>query len=364
MLVEGKGFFIWKIPYCEGGENKAIANLAQKAGLSHVLIKIANGILGYNIDSEKNDLVIPLVKALKSRNIQAWGWHYLYGDNPIGEANKAIQRIRETGVSLYVIDVEGEFKKPGKSQAAVKFMNRLRSELPSMPVALSSYRYPSYHPQIPWRQFLEGCDYAMPQVYWQLSHNPGEQLKRSLDEYTSMQPYRPVFPTGSAYKAGNWAVSPEDVVEFLDTAKSLHLEGANFWEWAHTRKYLPEVWEAISDYTWFEKPPPVDIAQTLLSTLNTHDPERVVGLYTPTAVHVNARRTISGAEGLNAWYRSLFNYYLPGGKYTLTNYTASDNVRHLTWTASSDRGDVEDGEDPFVLFGDKIAYHYTYFTVT
>ena len=67
MLVEGKGFFIWKIPACEGGDVKAIANLAQKAGLSHVLIKIANGSLSYNIDSEKNDLVIPLVKALKNR---------------------------------------------------------------------------------------------------------------------------------------------------------------------------------------------------------------------------------------------------------------------------------------------------------
>lgn len=364
MAVEGKGFFIWKIPYCEDGDIKAIANLAQKAGLSHVLIKIANGSLAYNIDSNGNDLVIPLVKALKNRNIESYGWHYIYGDDPIGEANKAIQRIRETKVSTYVIDAEREYKYPGKSQAAVKFMNRLRAELPSIPVALSSYRYPSYHPNIPWKQFLEGCDYNMPQVYWQLSHNPSDQLIRCVDEFQSMSPYRPVIPTGSAYKTGNWAASPEEVVAFMDTAKSLNLGSANFWEWSNTRKYVPENWEAISDYTWHDKPPPQDIAQILISTLNTHDTEQVVELYTPTAVHVNSTRTVNGTAGLSSWYQSLFNYLLPEGVFTLKNFTANDNVRHLTWTASSSRGNVHDGEDTFVLFDEKIAYHYTFFTVT
>jgi hypothetical protein len=37
--IYGKGFYIWKIPNCEGGDPAAIATVAQQAGLQHVLIK-------------------------------------------------------------------------------------------------------------------------------------------------------------------------------------------------------------------------------------------------------------------------------------------------------------------------------------
>ena len=63
-----------------------------------------------------------------------------------------------------MIDVEREYKDAGKSKAAATFMNRLRAALPHIPVALCSYRFPSYHPQIPWKVFLERCDLNMPQV--------------------------------------------------------------------------------------------------------------------------------------------------------------------------------------------------------
>ena len=45
---QGKGFYIWKIPSCEGGDPVKIAYTAHRAGLTHVLIKIANGIYDYN----------------------------------------------------------------------------------------------------------------------------------------------------------------------------------------------------------------------------------------------------------------------------------------------------------------------------
>lgn len=364
MALEGKGFYIWKILYCEAGDIGAIVSLAQQARLSHVLIKIANGTYGYNIDSDGNDLVPPLVGALNEANIEAWGWHYVYGDNPIGEANKAVQRIEQTNVSGYVIDAEREYKQPGKDQAAINFISRLRSVYPSLTVALSSYRFPSYHPNIPWEEFLEGCDISMPQVYWVLNHNPRDQLIRTVNEYQAITPSRPIIPTGSAYKAGGWAVTPEDIVEFLDTAKSLNLSAANFWEWSHTRKYLPEVWEAISDYTWFDTPPPLDIAQEYIAALNTHDVNQVLDLYTPTAIHVNALRTIQGSASLRAWYLSFLNHILANADFTLTNYAGTGSNRHLSWTASSSTGDVLNGDDTFGLINGKIAYHYTYFNVT
>ena len=40
MALTGKGFMIWKIKDCEGGNADAIADVARRAGLSHVLIKV------------------------------------------------------------------------------------------------------------------------------------------------------------------------------------------------------------------------------------------------------------------------------------------------------------------------------------
>ena len=111
MSLEGKGWYIWKIRHCEGGDVEAIADMAVEAGLTHVLIKVANATWSYNIDPQTNeDLVGTLVKELKSRDISVWGWQYVFGNDPIREADKAIQRVREFKFDGFVIDAEDEYK--------------------------------------------------------------------------------------------------------------------------------------------------------------------------------------------------------------------------------------------------------------
>ena len=53
-LLEGKGFYIWKIHNCEGGDPWAITRKAQEARLTHLLIKIADGPRAYNVDLAEN----------------------------------------------------------------------------------------------------------------------------------------------------------------------------------------------------------------------------------------------------------------------------------------------------------------------
>ena len=123
MALTGKGMMIWKIPSCEGGNASAIASTAAAAGFSHVLIKIANDTRPYNVDASGKDLVAPVVDALRAKGIQVWGWHYVYGNDPTGEANKAVQRVQETAVAGHVIDAEAESDLPGKAAAATTFMS-------------------------------------------------------------------------------------------------------------------------------------------------------------------------------------------------------------------------------------------------
>lgn len=366
MGLQGKGFFIWKIVNCEGGNAEAIGNEARAAGYTHVLIKIANGVLSSNVDTTSGfDRAPAVVQALRARGISPWGWHYVYGNDPIGEARKAIERLRGLGLDGYVIDAEAEYKQSGKSVAAQRFMTEMRAAFPNLPMALCSYRFPSYHPQLPWREFLEKCDYNMPQVYWELAHNPASQLSRSVREFQGITPFRPVFPTGPTYKVNGWAPTGADITEFLNTARSLNLTGANFFSWDECRRDLSALWTQIQDYPWGgSSPQPMDVPQQFIAALNTHNPDQVAGLYSNTAVHITSARTIQGIQAIRSWYSTFLNQILPSGNFTLTGSSGSGTSRNFTWHATSSAGKVLNGNDTLGLASGKISYHYSSFTVT
>ena len=366
MALEGKGFFTWKIPNCEKGDPIAIAVTAKRAGLSHVLVKIADGPIAYNGTWGANeDLVTPVVEAVRAQGIQIWGWHYVYGENPVGEANIAIRRIQQFNVDGYVIDAEKEYKKEGKREAAKRFMGTLRSAVPNTPIALSSYRYPSLHPQLPWKEFLEKCDFNMPQVYWMKAHNPGDQLIRCMREFQALVPFRPVIPTGAACREGGWQPTLDEISEFLQTVKSLNLSAVNFWEWSDARSdILPGAWELIRDFPWSTEPQPKDITDQYIDALNQHDPNKMLALYHPIAVHINAARTVQGHNAIRSWFSTMFNQVLPNAKFTLTGFSGTGSSRHFTWTAAAPRLAVYNGSDTFGLYNEKIIYHYTFFTVS
>jgi hypothetical protein len=367
MILRGKGMYIWQIARCERGDTAAIAAVARAAKLTHVLVKIADRDYAYNIDqTSKVDLAMKLVGSLRAHGIQVWGWQYVYGDAPLAEANMAIHRIRQLKLDGFVVNAEHEYKQSGKKEAARRYMNHLRVALPDFPIALSSYRYPSYHPDFPWREFLENVDINMPQVYWMQARNSGDQLNRCVNEFQALTPSRPIFPTGAAFKEHGWVSRPEEVVEFMRTAQSLNLTGVNFWEWFHARNKLslPGMWEAVHDYSWDQIPTQPDICERYIAALNSRNPKEFVKLYNPKAIHVNGSRTVQGIDAITSWYTNLFNQVLPSAKFALTGFSGKGPSRHFTWTAVSKKGRVQNGSDTFGLNNDKIAYHFTFFSKT
>lgn len=362
--ITGKGFFIWKIQDCENGNPQAITQAAQQAGLTHVLIKIADGAYPYNINRNTNvDLAAPVVQALKNAGIQVWGWHYVYGEYPIQEADIAIQRLLDLDIEGYVIDAEHEYKQPGKDNAADQYMRRLRSRLPNHKFALSSYRFPSYHPQLPWKTFLERADYNMPQVYWEQSHNPQVNLERSVREFQSISPYRPVIPTGPTYRAGPWVPTNADLNEFMSAAKNLNLPAVNFFSWDECRPSFQHLWQTISDFQWEEQEKPPDIAEIFINTLTSGKLDKIMELYNNQAVHITATRTVQGKAAIQSWYTMLLNQLLPKGKFSITGFSGSGNSRQIQWRCQAEFSQVTDGSDTIGLLNNKIAYHYTQFSI-
>jgi len=372
MDLKGKGIFIWKIQNCEGGDVAAIADLAEAAGLTHILIKIADGAYSYNYDwRNKVDYVPPLVTELRERGISPWGWHYVRGDAAGAEARKAVERVRDLGLDGYAIDAEHEYK--GRYDAANTFMSILRKELPNTPIALASYRFPSLHPTLPWRNFLAKCDLNMPQMYWQGASNPKVQLQRCREEFDGMNNRRPVVPIGAAYTEHGWTPKPGEVVDFLTEARRLDMKAANFWEWAQARKV--GLWDTIADFDWDKqapKPvgPPVkppdtnDIVHRYIAALNARKPDAVITLYKPDAIHVDPARTLQGTGEIIGWYAEFFTRSLPQGSFRLTAVSTGKSLRRFSWIATQPGGKVVTGSDVFGLFGGRIGFHSTTFSLS
>lgn len=366
MTLYGKGYYMWQIPRCDGGNPLAIVGRATAAGLSHVLIKILDGTFVYNLDKEtKTDLLPPVIRALREAGVKVWGWHYVMGDNPVKEAHLAVDRVRALGLDGYAIDAEGEFKKSGKEKAAKRFMHELRAGLASFPIALSTYRFPRLHQDFPFEEFLEGCDYAMPQVYFEGAHNPGQQLERCVEQYMALRSARPVIPTAPTYATSKWRPTPEEIQHLLRRAKEMGLTAANAWSWDFaTRPGYIDLWNAVAGFDWPPEAPLADMPERLIGRMNQRDAALVAGLYRDNAAHVTGMRTVVGRAAIQQWYEDLFTNLLPNAQFEMTGKSGSGYSRHFTWNARSSSGVVLDGNDTLGIRDGRVQFHYTYFTIT
>lgn len=265
--LDGKGMYLWRIQRVAGGHEgssppspQAVVRKAKDAGFRHIDLKIVDGPYDYNVENGV-DLAAGVVQESRAMGVEPVGWGYIYGRDPIAEADAAIRRVRQLKLKIFVVNAEVEFKTPGMGKVATIYMQRLREGLPDVMIGLSSYRYPSMHKPFPFEEFLAYCNFNMPQVYWVKNYNPAVQLRKCIAEYGALRVQRPIIPTGCAYPEGSWKPTPEQIIEFLDECKAQNVQGANFWEWYYAEKLIPELWPAISNYRW-EDPEPIPVGNS------------------------------------------------------------------------------------------------------
>ena len=389
--IQGKGYYLWQVKRTLGGDPNAIAEAAKQAGLTHLLIKVVDGIYNYNVIGGR-DLVAPLVAALRARGIQPWGWQYIYGNDPEEEAQKAVARVQQLGLDGFVVNAEVQFKARGMDLVARKYMQELRRGLSQLPIGLSTFRYPSVHSGFPFSVFLEYCDLNFPQVYWVSAFNPAQQLQKSYREYQSIRPWRTFIPTGAAYAEGNWSATPEQVVAFLRAARELQLPAANFWEW-HTAYTNSALWRAVQNFNWpagvSDSPPttspPItpapttpaptpapdpDIEARFIAAMNTGDPNKVALLYEKTnSKHVDRnhpRQVHQGRQAIYAWYKQLLTDVMPLARFSIIKKRVDGDNHYLNWRARTFDKIEAKGKD-WVLMSkenpDLIETHYTMLSV-
>lgn len=365
MKLTGKGYYIWIVQRSERGDPDQIAALAREANLSHVLIKIADGAFPYNMDLNRSyDFARPVIKKLQAQNIAVWGWQYVYGNYPQQEAEIAVKRALELGVDGFTVNAEKEYRDQRKAAAASRYMSILRNHLGSMPIALSSYRYPMVHHQFPWTSFLERCDYNMPQVYWMQTHGmAAQQLKRCVNEFKNIRPYRPIVPTGPTFKEHGWVPRLEDLQEFMDTAKQMNIPAVNFWFWEGCRRDLPAFWDFVKDYDYQSPSQETSLPTAYINAINSRNPEEVIKVYAENAVHIRPQSFIQGKEAIRNWVKYLLDQY-PDCVFSLVNESNQRNIQNFQWEASDNSGTVVEGRDTIGLVDNKIRYHYSFMKTT
>jgi ketosteroid isomerase-like protein len=361
MTLTGKGYYIWQVRHCENGDPDRIAALAQEANLSHVLVKVADGVFPYNVDLENGyDYVRPLVRKLQARNIAVWGWQYVYGDYPEQEAEIAVGRTLDLGLNGFVVNAEKEYQEISKAPAASRYMNILRNNLGSMPLALSSYRYPSYHRLLPWENFLDRCDYNMPQVYWIKSHNnAAEQLTRCVNEFKQMRPFRPIIPTGPTFKEHGWIPYDHEVVDFIQTAKRLNLTAINFWYWEGCRRDMPQFWDLVRDTDYSPPSQVKTLPEHYIEALNKKDLDTLFSLYSKNSVLIRVDSAIQGSEAIHQWIAVQLKRF-KAESFSLIDQSQSGSVFNIRWESTASDGSYVEGRDTLGVKDQKILYQYTF----
>src|SRR3990172_3949217 len=210
-----------------------------------VAVKMANGYLPYtSLDR--------VIDAIRESGAAIAGWHYYYGGvrysngewyktgvTPAQEAAASLEVIEMYRPIYWLLDCEREFKVWEQTRRMIELLAALKPNI-SIPVGLSTYRFPDLHPDFPWREAFTtsgGVDFNYPQVYWNQptagrpEFGPVPETNKSYHQYQDLyerlgiQP-RPFIPAGRAYVGDGYPTPGPSAVE--ETIFMEHVKASGF----------------------------------------------------------------------------------------------------------------------------------------
>jgi hypothetical protein len=235
--------WIWYLARSDGGSVPAIISRAHAAGIDTLIVKSSDGAHYWSQFSPG------LVRGLRAGGLHVCAWQYVYGTDPVAEANMGARAV-EAGAQCLIVDAEAEYE--GRYASAATYLHTLRRRVgDSYPLGLASFPYIDNHPAFPYSVFLgsHGAQFDMPQMYWlDIGGSVGTVFRHT---YTGNRIYRrPVYPLGQTYG------SPlaEEVELFRGLAVRYGAPGISWWDYAWTS--AAGFWSVISAlYTPASAPP-------------------------------------------------------------------------------------------------------------
>jgi hypothetical protein len=220
---KGRAMWIWEMPYTDGGNVAAIIAQAKRYGIGALYIKSSDGT-GYWSQFSKS-----LVTDLHEAGIKVCAWQYVYGNQPVIEADLGARAIRD-GADCLVIDAESQYQ--SRYPAAQTYIARLRKLIGNrFPVGLAGFPYIGYHLTFPYSVFLGpgGAQYNLPQMYWADIGTSVSSLYAITYEYNEIY-RRPIFPLGQLWNSGR-GMSVNTIEQFNTLASAYGATGVSWWDW-------------------------------------------------------------------------------------------------------------------------------------
>lgn len=188
---------VWQLGLC--GSATMLADLCHTYGIAGVTIKVLNSYNNFNAKDGDAPL-IKYIKTLHDRGLIVEGWGYHYPKSPERQGKAIAERYQTLALDAYQINVEAQYKLAGETKSGKAFKAMVNQLSPGMQVTVCSYRFPTVHPEMPWKVMSEhpAVNGWTPQVYWALSDNPVEQLQQCFDEYKAID-NKPVYPVGPTF---------------------------------------------------------------------------------------------------------------------------------------------------------------------
>ena len=201
--------WIWYVNQSDGGNLSNIIAQAHAAGVTTLYIKSSDGASNF-----WTQFTPALVATLHANGLKVCAWQYVYGTNPVGEADLGAEAVAD-GADCLVIDAEVEYQ--GKYAAAQQLHRHAagqdRPELPAR--ARLASRTSTTTSRFPYSVFLGpgGAQFNAPQMYW---HDIGVSVPHVYaNTYISNRIYgRPIYPLGQTYGGA----SPSDILRFREEA--------------------------------------------------------------------------------------------------------------------------------------------------
>ncbi len=220
---KGRAMWIWQLAYSDGGNVAAIIAQAKRYGIGALYIKSSDGTSYWPQFSKA------LVTDLHEAGIKVCAWQYVYGIQPVAEANLGARAIRD-GADCLVIDAESQYQ--GRYPAAQTYIARLRKLIGNrFPVGLAGFPYVGYHLTFPYSVFLgpNGAQYNLPQMYWADIGTSVQSVYAVTYEYNEIY-RRPIFPLGQLWNSGR-GMSANSIEQFNLLADQYGATGVSWWDW-------------------------------------------------------------------------------------------------------------------------------------
>ena len=216
----GRGMWIWQVSQSSGGDLTSIIDTAHAYGIGTVMIKSGDGSTAWSQFNPQ------LVAALHTSGLKVCAWQYVYGNQPIYEAEVGATAVQD-GADCLLIDAESEYE--GKYVQAQEYVKKLRQLIGNnFPVGLAGFPYIDYHPAFPYSVFLGqgGAQYNVPQMYWPDIGTTVDDVYSHTYEFNAVYG-RPIDPLGEV--AGN--PPPHQVLRFRQMSRAYGAAGVSWWDW-------------------------------------------------------------------------------------------------------------------------------------